>query len=100
MIIIIIIIELPMCNSAKCKKKFTGHYGTVSHRMCQHSLPKSSQANKLAFIYMLLQPLPVHCLCSNIRPQTRVHVHLSVNAPNNVTTSSTKMHRYGIPQPI
>ena len=25
---------------------------------------------------------------------------MSVIAPNNVTTSSTKMHRYGIPQPI
>ena len=35
-----------------------------------------------------------------LSPQTSVHAHLSVIAPNNVTTSSTKMHRYGIPQPI
>ena len=33
-------------------------------------------------------------------PETSVHTHLSVIVPNNGTTSSTKMHRYGIPWQI
>ena len=53
---------------------------------------QSSQAKNLAFIFYA-PTLPGHYLCSNSN-------HLSVIAPNNVTTSSTKMHRYGIPLPI
>ena len=35
-----------------------------------------------------------------IQTTASVHIHLSVIAPYDVTISSTKMHRYGIPQPI
>ena len=54
----------------------------------------SSQAKSLAFTFT--SPL----IMFKFQPQTIVNTHLSVIAYNNVTTSSTKMHRYGIAQPI
>ena len=57
-------------------------YDTVPHQMYQPSLHKVHKKNAV-FIF-LLQPLLGHCLCSNS------HHKLSVIAPNDLTTSSTK----------
>ena len=64
--------------------------------MYQPSLPKVHMHTILR-LYFVLQPLPGHCLCSN---SDHRQVFTPITAPNNVTTSSTKMYRYGIPQPI
>ena len=93
------LIELPICNLAKCKIKFTGHrlqYSTTPNLPTLFS--QSSQSKNLALIF-LLQSLPGHCLCSNSDHKQVFTPIMFINAPNNVTTS-TKMHRYSIPQPI
>ena len=59
------LIELSLCNSPKCKVKFTGHW--LRYRTTPNVLnlsTQSSQANNLA-LSILLQLLPGHCLCSN-----------------------------------
>ena len=59
------LIELPICNLAKCKIKFTGHwlrYSTTPNVLTLFT--QSSQAKNLAFLF-LLQPLSGRCLCSN-----------------------------------
>ena len=59
--------------------------------MYQPSLPKVHKQKKFR-LYFLLQPLSGHYLCANSE-----HRQVFTLAPNNVTISSAKMHRYGIP---
>ena len=69
------------------------------HAKCTNLFTQKFTSKKIAFIFFLLQPSSGHCLCSNSNHR-RVNTHLSVIAPNNVATFSTKMHRNGILQPI
>ena len=48
----------------------------------------------------MLQPLPGHWLCSNSDLRQMFTPIYQPLPPNNRTTSSPKMHRYGIPEPI
>ena len=58
------LIELSLCNSPKCKLKFTGHWLRYSTTPNVPTLfTQSSQAKNLAL--SILKPLPGHCLCSN-----------------------------------
>ena len=82
------------------KKNCTGHllrYNTTPN--VPTLFTQSLHAKILAFIFFAAT-FTWSLLMFKFRPQTSVHTHLSVIAPKNVTTSSTKMHQYGIPRPI
>ena len=72
------------------QNKLTGHWFRYSTKPNVPTLfTQSSQAKNLVFIF-LLQP---YSFMFKFQPQTSAHTHLSVIAPYNVTTSSTKIHR-------
>ena len=59
--------ELPICNSERCKVKFSGHW--LRYSTCTRPLYRKFTSNKkIAFIYLfiffLLQTYPYHCLFS------------------------------------
>ena len=91
-------IELLLCNSPKCKLKFMGHwlrYSTTPNVPTRST--QSSQAKNLA-LSIFVATFTRSLLMFWFRQQTKVNTNLSVIAPNNGTTSSTKIHGYGIPQ--
>ena len=62
---ILYLIELPICNSAKCKIQFKGHWLLYSTTPNATTLfTDKTQAIKFTFIF-LLQIWPDHCLFSN-----------------------------------
>ena len=85
---------------SKMENKIYGSLVTIQyHTKCANPLYPKFTSKKISD-YILCCNLYLVITYVLIWPQTNVHTHLSVIAPNNVTTSSTKMHRYGIPQPI
>ena len=79
-----------------------GSFVTIQyHTKCTNPLYSKFTSKKNERLYVLLQPLPGHCLCSDSgHRQVFTSSCQYIITPNNVTISSTKNHRYGISQQI
>ena len=94
---------------SKMQNKIYGSLVTIQyHTKCTNPLYPNFTCKKISVIifccnlYLVIAYVLVLTTnkCSHLFISNCVHTYLSVITPNNVTTSSTKMRRFGIPQPI
>ena len=98
--IIFVIDRIITMQFTKMQLKFTGHWLRYSTTPNVPTLStQNSQAKHLA-LSIYAETFTRSLLMFLIRPQKKVNTNLSVISPNNGTTSSTKIHGYGIPRQI